>query len=65
MAFYRIETAAYADRPANSLLVNGEVSRDLHMAQIANAGCTDFTVTELSREEYLAAIRAKMMGRVK
>ena len=60
MAFYRIEYPAYADRPANVLHVNGETSRDLHMAQIANAGGKDFTVTELTAAEYRAVAMAKL-----
>ena len=62
MTFYRIEYPAYADRPANSLLVNGEASRDLHMAQIADKGCTEFTVTELTAVEYRTAALAKLRG---
>ena len=60
MTFYRIEYPAYADRPANVLHVNGEASRDLHMAQIANAGCDEFTVTELTAAEYRAVALAKL-----
>lgn len=60
MAFYRIETPAYADRPANTLHVNGDASRDLHMAQIANAGCPEFVVTELTKDEYRAVALAKL-----
>lgn len=60
MAFYRIEYPAYGDRPANVLHVNGEASRDLHMAQIANAGGSDFTVTELTFSEYRAVALSKL-----
>lgn len=60
MAFYRIEYPAYADRPANTLLVNGEASRDLHIAQIANKGGTGFKVTELTAAEYRAIAKAKL-----
>ena len=66
MTFYRIEYPAYfcakdgAERPANSLMVNGERSRDLHIAQITNAGGSDFTVTELTAAEYRAAAMAKL-----
>jgi hypothetical protein len=65
MTFYRIEYPAYfcakdnAERPANSLMVSGEASRDLHMAQITNAGGKDFTVTELTAAEYRAAAMAR------
>jgi len=62
MAFYRIEYPAYADRPANSLLVNGDASRDLHIAQIADKGCTEFAVTELTAAEYRAAALARTKG---
>lgn len=62
MPFYRIETAAYADRPANVLHVNGEKSRDLHIAQIADKGCTEFTVTELTVAEYRAVALARLKG---
>lgn len=62
MSFYRIEYPAYADRPANVLHVNGETSRDLHIAQIANAGCTEFKVTELTVAEYRAVALAKLKG---
>lgn len=58
--FYRIETPAYADRPANTLHVVGDASRDLHIAQIANAGCHEFKVTELTQAEYRAAALAKL-----
>ena len=60
MAFYRIEYPAYADRPANVLHVNGEASRDLHIAQIANKGCHEFKVTELTAAEYRAVAMAKL-----
>ena len=60
MAFYRIEYPAYADRPANTLHVVSEASRDLHMAQIADKGCTEFTVTELTAAEYCAVAMAKL-----
>lgn len=62
MAFYRIEYPAYADRLANTLHVNGEASRDLHMAQIANKGCTEFKVTELTAAEYRVVALAKLGG---
>lgn len=62
MTFYRIEYPAYADRPANVLHVNGDASRDLHIAQIANAGCTEFKVTVLSAVEYRAVALAKLRG---
>lgn len=68
MALYRIECAAYfssrinAERPANSFLVNGDKARDLHIAQIANQGCTEFKVTELSAAEYRAEAFAKLRG---
>lgn len=58
--FYRIEYPAYADRPANVLYVNGETSRDLYIAQIANKGCTEFKVTELTAAEYRAVAFAKL-----
>jgi hypothetical protein len=64
--FYRIECPAYfsartnAEQPANSFLVNGEASRDLHIAQIADKGCADFKVTELTPAEYRAAALAKL-----
>lgn len=60
MTFYRIEYPAYADRPANVLHVNGEASRDLHIAQVANAGGSGFIVTELTAAEYRAAAMAKL-----
>jgi hypothetical protein len=66
MTFYRIEYPAYfcakdnADRPANTLHVNGAASRDLHIAQIADKGCTEFTVTELTAVEYRAVARAML-----
>ena len=65
MPFFRIEYPAYfcskdnAERPANVLHVSGESSRDLHMAQIANAGGGDFTVTEMTAAEYRSAALAK------
>lgn len=60
--YYRIETPAYADRPANTLHVVGNASRDLHIAQITNAGCPTVTVTELSKDEYRAVALAKLQG---
>ena len=60
MAFYRIETPAYADRPANVFHVNGEASRDLHIVQIADKGCSEFKVTELTAAEYRAVAMAKL-----
>lgn len=66
MAFYRIECPAYfsakrnAEQPANSILVNGDASRDQHIAQIADKGCNEFTVTELTAAEYRAAALAKL-----
>lgn len=58
--FYRIEYPAYADRPANTIHVVGQKSRDLHVGQVKNAGATDIKITELTAAEYRAAVFAKV-----
>lgn len=66
MAFYRIEAPAYfstrmnAELPANAFHVKGEVARDLHLVQMANQGCPEFKVVELTAAEYRAAALAKL-----
>ena len=58
--FYRVEYPAYEGRAAHVIHVRGEASRDRHIAQIANKGCADFKVTELTADQYRAVALAKL-----
>lgn len=66
MTLYRIETPAYfsarmgEEVGPNSFLVNGDAARDLHLVQIANQGCSEFSVTELSAADYRAEAFARL-----
>ncbi len=64
MGLYRIDRPAYfnvihnEERPATTVHMSSDKSRDEYIANLTFAGCTEFTVTELTQAEYRAVARA-------